>query len=82
MKTSIHFLSHLVQFFSEWENFQTKVVEKNKTNILFLITFFRKLFHLLDNVQIYCEAGRDKDDYGACALHVGYLGLQIQTENM
>jgi hypothetical protein len=30
----------LSQFFLEWEMFQTKVVEKIKTYILILITFF------------------------------------------
>jgi hypothetical protein len=34
------FLSHLAQFFLEWERFQTKVVEKVKTHILCSLTFF------------------------------------------
>jgi len=37
MKTDVHLWSYLAQFFSEWENFQTKVVEKIKTRILFSI---------------------------------------------
>jgi len=40
MKTSLHFLSHLAQFFLELEMFQTKVVEKTKTQIL-CIAFFK-----------------------------------------
>ena len=36
MKTSIHILSYLAQFFLEWEVFQLKVVEKIKTHILML----------------------------------------------
>jgi len=49
MKTSINFLSHLAQFFLEWEMFQKKVVEKVKPHILFWTTFcFRKLRRLWD----------------------------------
>jgi hypothetical protein len=40
MQTNIHFLSHLVQFFLEWEMFQTKIVQKIKTRIYCSITFF------------------------------------------
>ena len=43
MKTNIHFLSYLTQFFLEWERFQTEVVEKVKTYISYSVTFFRKL---------------------------------------
>jgi hypothetical protein len=34
------FLSYVAQFFLEWETFQTKVVEKIKTHILWSVTFF------------------------------------------
>ena len=51
MKTNIHFLSYLAQFFLEWETFQTKVVEKIKTHILCSVTFFRKSCRLWDNVE-------------------------------
>jgi len=33
MKTDIHFLSYLAQFFSEYEMFQTKLAEKIKMHI-------------------------------------------------
>jgi len=42
MKTNKYFLAYLAHFFLEWEMFQTKVVEKMKTRILFPVTFFRK----------------------------------------
>jgi hypothetical protein len=50
MKTII-FLSHLAQFFLQWEVFQTKFVEKIRTHILssillFIYFFFQK-FYLL-----------------------------------
>ena len=62
MKTDIHFWSYLAQFFLEWEMFQTEVVEKIKTHILCLITFFRKWRRLWDNVEIYCTAVQVTDD--------------------
>jgi len=40
MKTNIHFLSYLGHFFLELEMFQTKVLEKIETHILFSVTFF------------------------------------------
>ena len=40
MKTNIQFLSYLSHFFLEWEMFQTKVLEKIKTHILYSVTFF------------------------------------------
>jgi hypothetical protein len=42
MTTNIHFLSYLVQFFLEWNMFQTNAVEKMETYILCSVTFFRK----------------------------------------
>ena len=40
MKTNIHFLLYLAQFFLECKMFQTKVADKIKTHILSSITFF------------------------------------------
>ena len=42
--------------------FQTKVVEKTKTHILYSITFFRKSCRLLDNVENVGRAGQATDD--------------------
>ena len=39
MKTNIHCLSYLAPFL-EWEIFQEQVVQKNKTHILYTVTFF------------------------------------------
>jgi len=60
MKTN-NFLSYLAHFFLEWEIFQTKVVEKIKTHILFSVTVFRKSCRLWDNVEKYCRAGQLTD---------------------
>jgi len=40
VKTTVHFLSSLTQFFLEWEMFETEAVEKIKTHILFSIFYF------------------------------------------
>ena len=40
MKSNVHFLSHLAHFFLERELFQTKVLEKIKTNLLCSVTVF------------------------------------------
>ena len=58
IKTHIHFLSYLAQFFLESEIFRTNVVEKIKTHILCSVTFFRKSCCLWDNVKILVERGR------------------------
>jgi hypothetical protein len=62
MKTNIRFLSHLSQFFLEWEMSQKKVAQKIKTHFLFSVTFLRKLCRLWDNVEQYCRAGHATDD--------------------
>ena len=43
LKTNIHFWSYLVQFFLEWEMFQTQVVGEIKTHIVCSVTFFPKI---------------------------------------
>ena len=45
------FKSYLAHFFLEWEMFQTNLVEKMKTPILFRVTFFRKSCRLWDNLK-------------------------------
>ena len=42
--------------------FHTKVAEKIKTHILGSIIFYKKLYHLWDNVEKYCRAGQATDD--------------------
>jgi hypothetical protein len=44
------FLSHLAEYFLEWELFHANVVEKIESHILRSITFFRKPCRLWDNV--------------------------------
>ena len=39
MTTNVHFREYLAEFFLESEMFRTKVVEKNKTHLMFLNSF-------------------------------------------
>jgi hypothetical protein len=50
MKVYAH-LWYIVEFFLEWEMFQTKVVEKLKTHILCAVIFFREFCRLWDDVK-------------------------------
>ena len=50
-------LRHLPEFFLEREAFQTKVVEKIKTHILWSIKFFQKPRRSKDNTKKY-DTGR------------------------
>jgi len=50
--------------------FQTKVVQKIKTNILCSIIFFQKLCHLWDNVQKYCGTRGATEDNIICRMHI------------
>jgi hypothetical protein len=56
MKTDVHFRSYLSQFFLELKFFETKVVEKIKTHILYPLPFFRKSCRLWDNMEKYYRA--------------------------
>jgi len=80
MKTNIHFLSYLVQFFLEWEMFQTILLEKIKTNYT-LNTEFLKSCLFLDIVEKYGRAGQATDGNMSYALHSGYQRLQTHTQN-
>ena len=62
MKTYVLLWLYLPGFFLKWDLFETKVVEKIKTHILCLITFFRKLWLLWNNVEKYVRARQAKDD--------------------
>ena len=68
METNIHFWSYLTNFSLAWEIFQTKVVEKINTHILYSTDFFlQKSPRLWDNVEKYRTAGQATDDNMAYA---------------
>jgi len=60
---------YLVEFFVEWEMWQTKVVGKIKTHFLSSVTFlFSKIVSFfLNNVEKYCRVGQATDDVTAHA---------------
>jgi len=65
------------------KNALDKPCRKNqKTHFMFKSSFFRKSCRLWDNVGKYCTPRQATGQYGACALHAGYLRLQTHTKNM
>jgi hypothetical protein len=59
MKTYVvNLCNYLAEILLEWEMFQTKVVEKIKTNIICSITLFRKSCRLGDNVEKQVQPDR------------------------
>jgi len=48
-------LYYPAEWFLEWEMFQTKVVEKIYTRVLYSVTFFPKIVTFLDNVEKYAR---------------------------
>jgi len=61
---------------------QRGVADKIKTHISCPVTFF-EYRAVWDEVEkhLYSRAGH-RWQYGACALHAGYLRLQTHTQNM
>ena len=53
MKTFSHLWQYLAEFFLEWEMFQTNVVEKIRTHILYSEAFFRKSCRWWGDVEKY-----------------------------
>jgi len=80
MKTSTQLSSYLAQFL-EREMFRTKGVEKFKTHILCLVTFFanRVVYEVM--WQNTAERGRSQMAICCMSLHVGYLRLQTHNRN-
>jgi hypothetical protein len=68
----MHFWSYLTQFFVEWEMFQTKVVQKAKTYILYSVMVFWKLCCVWDDVEKYGRTGQATDGNMA---HAHYITL-------
>jgi len=86
MKTNVHFWSYLAEFFLEWEMFQTNVVEKMKTHFMLSIPPSPPPSKILPFVR-YCGRILNRRtgyrlQHGTCALHTGYLRLQVHTQNI
>ena len=71
MKTNIQFWSYLTHFFLEWENFQTKVVEKTKTHILYAVTFFTS-----ENRAVYEIMRKNIVEWGRPQMAVGRMRIE------
>jgi hypothetical protein len=53
MQKNVRFWSYLVQFSAAWEMFETRFVDKMKTQTMFKIFFPRKTRRLWENVKKY-----------------------------
>jgi hypothetical protein len=63
MKTKIHILSYVVQFFfRKIFMFQTEAVEKVKTYISYSIIFLSKIVPFMGQCEKYCIAGQARVD--------------------
>jgi hypothetical protein len=62
MKTYVHLLLYLADFFLEWEMFLTKFVAKSNTHFMFNNFFPRKSCRLWDNVEKYGRTREATDD--------------------
>jgi hypothetical protein len=69
VKTNIH-IWYLVQFFFELELYETKIVKKIETYILFSVAYFRKSCLLWNIVEKYRTAGQATDDNMAHAYGI------------
>jgi hypothetical protein len=82
MKTFRHFWRYLSKFFSEWEMFETRVVEKIKTRILCSITFLRKSYSLWDSLMakslVESEGPQITSQHGAYAVPAGLARLHAR----
>ena len=70
------FLIYLTKFFLEREILQINCRENQNTHFMLNNLFFSKIVPFMNNVAKYGTAGQ----YGTCALHAGYLKLQIHTQ--
>ena len=70
MKTDTHFVSHLSQFFSEWEMFRRNFVEKIKPRISYYFIPFRNTLSVWD---IAVKFGRGRQAVGDnIILHLSF----------
>jgi hypothetical protein len=70
MKTSIHFLSHLPQFFLEWEMFCRKAVEDKETQILCSKTFYKN--RALQEIKWRNIVERGRPRITICRMRISY----------
>jgi hypothetical protein len=66
-------------FLLRMRNISDKVCRQGQNTHFRFINVFRKSRRLWHNVENYCRVWQDTRQYGACALHAGFLRLQIDT---
>jgi len=62
VKTYVHLLSYIAEFFVEWEMFQTNDIQKIKTRISCSIIFSRKSFPVWHDMEAYRIDGQVTDN--------------------
>ena len=84
MRTCEHFLSYLIQFYWEWETFQTKFLDKIKTHILRSVTFFPPqncaVYEIMWKNIVEPDRPQMTIQYSACPLCAVYLRLQTHSQ--
>ena len=74
MKTFSYLWQYIAEFFSEWEMFQTKDVEKTKTHIFWSIIFSpenRDVCEVMCENMVHSDSPRMTMYYGARTLNAG-----------
>jgi len=75
LKTNILFWSNHTQLFSEWEMFQTKVVQNIKTQLF----KNRAMYEIMWKNIVQPEWSGHIWQYGTCTVHTGQIRHQTQT---
>jgi hypothetical protein len=58
----LHLWRHLAEFFSEWEMFQRKVIQKIKTRFFMFSNFSLKILPFMRHMEKYSRAGQAAED--------------------
>jgi hypothetical protein len=84
MNINVKLWSYLAEFFSDWEMFQTIVVEKIKICILCSAALVenRVVYEIMWENTVEPDRPQMKTEQGACALRAGYLRLQAHTQSL
>ena len=69
MKTYVHLLYYLAEFFLEWEHLRAKRVKKIKSHISRSLTFSRKSYRLWDNVENWYNQTGHRWQYNVAQAH-------------
>ena len=84
MNINVKLWTYLAEIVSDWEMFQTIVVEKIKICILCSIAFFenRVVYEIMWENSVELDRPQMTTEHGACASRVGYLRLHTGTHSV